>query len=116
MTATVRVVVRESADHTLVAPQGGLYFDTSDPLRDALLVLGAAERPHLVLDLSGVTTCDSSGLNLLAQTHRLATRRGGWLRLVAPQPHVRRALEITNLTRVFDIFDSVESAVGHEPA
>jgi anti-anti-sigma factor len=116
MTAAVRVVVREGADHTLVAPQGRIYFDTSDPLRDALLVLGAAERPHLVLDLSEVTTCDSSGLNLLAQTHRLATRRGGWLRLVAPQPQVRRALEITNLIHMFDIFDTVESAAGHDPA
>jgi anti-anti-sigma factor len=116
MTTAVRVIVRDRADHTVVIPQGPLYFDTIEPLRDALLPLGAGERPRIVLDLSGVAMCDSSGLNLMVQTHRLAVRRGGWVRLVAPRPSVRRVLEATNLTRVLPTYDTVDAAAGHESA
>jgi anti-anti-sigma factor len=112
VTGPVTVDVRDEAGYSVVAPRGRLYFDTVDPLRDALLVLGARERPRVVLDLSGVPICDSSGLNLMAQTHRLAARRGGWLRLVAIQWGVRRVLEATNLTRMLAIYDTVEAAVA----
>jgi anti-sigma B factor antagonist len=112
MAAAVPVTVREGTDHSVVTPQGQLFFDTVAPLHDALLALGAGERPRVVLDLSGVEICDSSALNLMAQTHQVATRRGGWLRLVAPRPRVRRALQITNLTRLLAIYDSVEAAAG----
>jgi anti-sigma B factor antagonist len=110
MTAAVEVSVRGHADHTVVAANGRLYFDTDQPLRDTLRALSSSPAPHLVLDLSGVPLCDSSGLNLLAQTHRQAASQGGWLRLVAPQPHVRRALEITNLTRMLRVYPTVDDA------
>src|SRR2546421_12987854 len=55
--------------------QGQLYFDTIRPLRDALLVLAAGERARIVLDLSAVTLCDSSGLNVMVQAQRMAGGR-----------------------------------------
>lgn len=107
----MNVVVREAADHVVVRPEGRLYFDTLDPLRDALLVLATGERPRIVVDLSGADRCDSSALSLLVQAHRMAARHGGWLRLAAPPPAVRRALDITNLGRLLAVHDSVETAV-----
>ena len=107
---TVPVNVRDGAGHTIVAPDGRLYFDTVEPVRDALLALAAADRPHIVLDLSRVETCDSSALNLMVRVHRAATGHGGWLRLVAPQPHVVRVLEVTNLTRLLAVYDTVAEA------
>src|SRR5688572_8971967 len=100
MTGAVHVIVREYADHILVSPQGPLYYDTLEPLRDVLLMLGSSERPRLVLDLSDVTICDSSGLNLFALTHRRAAEHGGWLRLAAPQPIVLKVMVAANLTRL----------------
>jgi anti-anti-sigma factor len=115
MTETVRVIVRESAGHTVVAPQGAVFFDTVDVLRETLLRLAGAEHPRLVLDLSDVSVCDSSGLNLMVQTYHLVMNHGGWLRLAAPQPIVRRALEATNLTRLLPVYDTVTSASEDGP-
>jgi anti-sigma B factor antagonist len=112
MTGSVRVRVREDADHAVVTPYGGLFFDTLEPLHDALLLLAAGERPRLVLDMSEVSMCDSSGLNLMVRIHRLATRGGGWLRIAAPQPGVRRSLEVTNLIQLLPVYDSVSAARG----
>jgi anti-anti-sigma factor len=112
MTAAVRVVVRQGPDHTVVAPQGSVHFGTYEPLRDALLQTASAERAHVVLDLSGTPTCDSSALNLMVQAHLLAARRGGWLRLAGVQPGVLRVLEITNLTQLLAVYDTVDAAIS----
>jgi anti-anti-sigma factor len=109
MTTRLKVAVREMAEHTLISVEGDVYYDTIDPLRDVLVDLAASGQLYLVLDLSGVATCDSSGLNLMVQAQRLATRRGGWLRLLNPQPGVRRVLELTNLTRLLTVQPSAET-------
>ncbi len=114
----VTVIIREGEDgdgspYTLVTPQGALYFDTFQPLCDALLHLAAGEQPRIVLEMSQVNACDSSGLNLLVQTHRLATRQDGWLRLTGVQPNVRRVLELTNLIRILPVCDSVDAALAY---
>jgi anti-anti-sigma factor len=112
MTDPLRVLVQADGPHAIVAAQGAVYFDTIEVLREALLPLAGGDQPRLVLDLSGVAVCDSSGLNLMVQTHQLAARHGGWLRLAGPQPLVRRALEATNLTRLLTVHDSVAAAVA----
>jgi anti-anti-sigma regulatory factor len=67
-------------------------------------------RPKIVVDLSLVPMCDSGGLNVLLEAHRMAASRGGWLRLAAAQPFVRRVLELTNLTRALLIHGTVADA------
>ena len=69
----------------------------------------AAGRRHLIVDLSQVPFCDSTGLGILVRLHRLT---GGWTRLAAPQGALRRMLEITNLDRVLPIYDSITEAAG----
>jgi anti-sigma B factor antagonist len=70
------------------------------------------ERGHsrILLDLSSVTFCDSTGIGMLVRIFRQAAQRGGWLRLAGPVPAVRRVLEITNLDRMIPVFDSVTDA------
>ncbi|NJC81094.1 STAS domain-containing protein [Planosporangium mesophilum] len=110
VTDRVDVVVRRSADHTVVAASGSIYFDTHEALKETLLALAAEEKPRIVLDLSGVDLCDSSGLNMMAQTHLMATRHGGWLRLAGVQPIVRQVLDATHLTRMIPLYDTAEQA------
>jgi anti-sigma B factor antagonist len=110
VTDGVQVAVRRSAGHTVVAASGSIYFDTHDTLRETLLTLAADNEPRIVLDLSGVDLCDSSGLNLMAQTHMMATRHGGWLRLAGVRPIVRQVLDATHLTRMLPLYDTAEQA------
>jgi anti-sigma B factor antagonist len=110
----VQVVVRRRPDYAVVSVRGSIYFDTHQALRDALLPLAGGEQPRIVLDLSGVDLCDSSGLNLMAQTHLMARQHGGWLRLAGAQPLVRQVLDATRLTGELPLYDTVDQATGDQ--
>ena len=112
MTDLLHVAVHHhDSGHTVVAVDGRVFADTVDPLRAALTPLLDTERPHIVLDLSGVEICDSSGLNLFATSHNAATNRGGWFRLAGLRPAVQRVVDATNLHRLLSIHATVHDAV-----
>ena len=60
-----------------------------------------AGKINLMIDLDSVGTLNSSGLAALIATLRLARNRGGDVRVHASQPHIRRVMELTGLSRVF---------------
>lgn len=111
MTPLLDVVVDPGSGHTVVVVRGRIFADTVDPLRAALTPLLDTGRPRLVLDLSEVEICDSSGLNLIAASHQAAAARGGWLRLAGLQPIVRRVVNVTNLDRLVSVHPTVDDAV-----
>jgi anti-sigma B factor antagonist len=111
MSQLVHVDVHHDADHAIVAVRGRVFIDTIDPLRAALTPLLTTDPPRIVLDLSAVEICDSSGLNLIAGSHHTATRHGGWLRVVGLQPMVRRVVDATNLDRLLSIHTTVDDAI-----
>ena len=111
MSQVLHVTVHHDTNHTVVAVRGRVYADTIDPLRTALTPLLDTDRPRIVLDLSEVEVCDSSGLNLIVGTDYAATREGGWLRVVGLQPIVRRVVSATNLDRLLSIHATVDDAV-----
>ncbi len=113
MTGRVQFAVGSSARHTVVAASGTIYVDTCGALRETLLMLAADEEPRIVLDLSGVDVCDSSGLNLMEQTHLMATRHGGWLRVAGVQSIVWKLLDATHLTRVLQLYETAEQAAAN---
>ena len=53
------------------------------------------------LDLSGLTFCDASGLNVLARIARHARQAGRQLRLTAPRPSLVKIMRITGLDRAY---------------
>ncbi|MFF2144738.1 STAS domain-containing protein [Kitasatospora sp. NPDC058190] len=67
--------------------------------------------PQLVVDLAGVTFCDSSGLNTFLQTLQDTTLAGTRLVLAALSPQIRRLLEITSTDELFTIRDNVHAAL-----
>jgi len=69
---------------------------------------------NLVVDLDGVGTLGSGGLAALIATLRLARDRGGSVRVQASQPHIRKVMELTGLTRIFRL--SPDGAATHAAA
>ena len=61
---------------------------------------GDPRQDRVVLELGGLTFCDSSGLDALLAARAEADRRGVDLRVAGPQGIVRRSLEITGLLEV----------------
>lgn len=70
------------------------------------------EPAALVLDLSRLAFCDSTGLNLLLRLRLEAENRGTHVRLAATSPQVARVLRITGADRVFRTHTSVEDALA----
>jgi anti-anti-sigma factor len=110
MSHSLHVVVQDEAGHTVVAVAGRVFHDTVEPLHAALTQVLDTDRPHIVIDMSAVEICDSSGLNLFARSHHTATARGGWLRLAGLRPIVRRVVDATNLDRLLSIYTTVTDA------
>ncbi|KJY27544.1 hypothetical protein ADK60_30230 [Streptomyces sp. XY431] len=91
---------------------GDLDIETLEPAAETLDALVAQRPEAVVIDLSGVGFCDSSGLNVLLRT-RIAAEQGGLaLRLAAVPPTVMRVLDLTGARVVFSIHDSVAGALA----
>src|SRR5262245_27846509 len=98
------------AQSTLVTLGGDIDLRNSPALRTTLLELVDAAPRRVVMDLSGVTYVDSSGVGTLVEFKRKLERVGGQLVLAGMQPRVRGVFEITRLDRFFTITDNVAEA------
>ena len=87
---------------TLVRVIGELDLSTSTRLENDLLrLIHEGLRRRLVLDLSGLTFLDSTGLRSLWRTRQHAQMAGAQLYLSAASAPVMRVLKVTKLDRVF---------------
>jgi anti-anti-sigma factor len=65
---------------------------------------------NLVVDLSDVSGIDSAGIRALVRGHTSARRVEGTLRLAAPRPKVSEVLELSHLSGIFEMHESVDAA------
>lgn len=104
------VDVEEHNDVSVAVARGVIDFWNVGPmqerLNDALLA-----SPHVVLDLRDVSFVDSTGLGLLLSVHYRAEAEGGWLRLAALNPLVKRLVRATELDGRFHIYPSRSAAI-----
>ena len=103
-----RTAQRSSA--MVVAVDGEIDLHTAPQLSEQLAALEESRTGELVLDLTGVTFLDSSGLGVIVAAHRTVTAAGHQLKLVCVQPHIVRILKLTRLSDVVPVFDSLDAA------
>jgi anti-sigma B factor antagonist len=96
------------ADQVIVVVSGSLGLATVPGLRERLLRVSHGPGIRLVLDLSGVTSCDILGLGLIIATARRARSFGGSLRLVAPSAAVAEALGTSGLIRLLQVSPALD--------
>ncbi len=65
----------------------------------------------LIIDLSEVESCDSSGLSAILVANRIVSANEGQIRLAAPSEKVHTLIRITQLDRVLPVTDTVEHAL-----
>lgn len=98
----------DSGEQRVVVQVGGeLDIDRAPMLREALdRVLARADCPgEVVVDLAGLTFCDSSGLNALLQARITAEKTGRRIVLRAPSERFVQLLELTATTHLFPVTD-----------
>ena len=104
--------VRRKDGYTIVKISGEIDIARTPVLREQLLGLLRPDASRLVVDLSGVTFCDASGLAVLVGVARRLDLLGGSLRLAAPPPLMSTVLRLTGLDSRFEIFATVPEAIG----
>ncbi|GGX69922.1 STAS domain-containing protein [Streptomyces hiroshimensis] len=96
----------------MLTVRGRLDLSGVPRLRERLLHVSHSPGSRLVLDLSGVTSCDALGLGLLVAAARRARDSGGDLCLVAPRPAVARALKASGLSRLLPVLPGNDGQPG----
>jgi anti-sigma B factor antagonist len=92
---------------------GEIDLYTAPRLHGELVTVLSAETPvQIVVDMSGVEFCDSTGMNVLLAAHRRAREQGGDLELAAPRPPIRKILEVTGLETVFTVLTDPVTVAG----
>lgn len=117
-TSELAVLVAEADAWTVVTVAGELDIATAPQLEQRLdLVLDAAARPSVALEVSGLGFCDSSGLGLLVRLWKRLQRDEGRLMVLHPPVHLRTLLKRTGLDRMFVCADDLpEPGPGPGPA
>ena len=68
-------------------------------------------RPSLVLDFSEVGDLDSAGVEVLLRCMEETMKRNGDVKFAAIPPNVSAILELTRVSRLFEIFEHTSDAV-----
>ncbi|WP_460916165.1 STAS domain-containing protein [Plantactinospora veratri] len=85
-----------------VGVAGEIDLATAPVLRDKLLTLLWDQTPTVLLvDFAGVAFLDCAGIGALLAVRNAAGEAGCEMRIVDPQPFVRRVLEVTELLGIF---------------
>jgi len=100
------VDVDQRADCVVVSVAGEIDMATADTFGNAVESI-ASSTPHVVLDLSECTFVDSSGMRVVAATIKQAER----VSIVASEPAVLRALEITAVDTMVSVHPSLDAAL-----
>ncbi len=111
-TEPFRIQVEPRGDATVVQLAGWASMDVSAGLKDTLINLVDVKRKQLILDLSALEFISSVGLGGIIAAHLRCRHCDGSIKLVSPQPAIRELLNVTKLTKLFPIYDSVESAIA----
>jgi anti-sigma B factor antagonist len=98
-------------DIFLLELSGRLDATCSGQLKDTVSAMIDAQKIKILIDLSAVNFIDSSGLGILVGCMRSATKAGGKLKITSLQESPQKLFEVTRLDRVFEIFDSRDSAI-----
>lgn len=57
----------------------------------------------LIIDLTGISFMDSSGIGLIIGRYKLLKELGGRLEVKSPQPYIRRVLRLSGIERIVKI-------------
>ncbi|GGL06082.1 anti-sigma factor antagonist [Sphaerisporangium melleum] len=95
----------------VLAVAGDLDHHTAPRLRAALEELTLAPGGALVMDLSALTFCDSTGISLLVAAHQRAQDAGAALALAGLHSDIAHVFTIMGLDRLFSFYESTEKAI-----
>ena len=108
------ISVEYSGNATIMTFSNEKILEDNDikSLRESIMsVIEQAEQINLILDFSNVRFLSSAVLGLLIRISEKVYERDGRLMLCHIEPKIYQVFKITRLTKIFDIYDTVGSAI-----
>ncbi len=94
----------------LLSVSGELDYHTAPRLRAGLEEVPLDTGVGLIIDLSALTYCDSTGVSILVSAYHRAKSAGAALALAGMNSDIARVFRVIGLDQVFASYDSVEAA------
>jgi len=95
----------------VITVSGELDYHTAPRLRAGLDEVRLDEGVSLVVDISGLTYCDSSGISVLVGAYHHARAAGAVLALAGLNPDIARVFGVIGLDQVVPAYDTAETPV-----
>ncbi|WP_327064383.1 STAS domain-containing protein [Kitasatospora sp. NBC_01250] len=109
------ITCRDAATGPVLEITGDLDYATAPGLRKAVENLTLTTGQRLVLDLTQLEFCDSSGITALLAARNLAAEQGADMALAAVPANTIRILHIVGLDRVFTLHPDISAATTPSP-
>lgn len=111
--AELEVKERQAGDVTILDMTGSVRIgEGSIAMRDAVRRLASDGKKNVLLNLSGVSYMDSTGVGELIANYTTLRREGGQLKLLNLTEKIQNLLVITKLLTVFDTYDNEAEALS----
>ncbi len=111
----LQVTTEDHQGWTVLFVAGEVDFAVVPELGEHVRRAVAQGRHHLILELTEVVFCDSTGIGALVGARRLLRSCSGQLRLVMPESgehHVNRVFTALGLRRLFDVHPDLDEALA----
>ncbi len=95
----------------LLAITGEVDMFSSPEARKEISELVKKKIKRIVIDLSGVSYMDSSGVATLIEGLQMSHKYNGTLVVAGLRQNVREVFELTKLDKIFKIYETAESAM-----
>lgn len=106
----MKATTRDVNGIAIIKVDGKITIGAGDQqLRD---VIANANSNKILLDLSGVTTIDSSGIGELVGSYTTVTNKGGKLKLLHLPAKLNELLHVTQLITVFEVYENEQEALA----
>ncbi|MFJ5534753.1 STAS domain-containing protein [Streptomyces sp. NPDC093261] len=109
----LKITARDAATGPVVEIFGELDYASATELRELIPTIDLRPGQRLVLDLSGMEFCDSSGITALIAAHNHAHAARADIALAAVPAHTLRILRIVGLDQIFPIHPDSDTATQY---
>jgi len=117
MTPIAEVDVRQEGTTAVIAVRGEIDLSNAAELRERAFGAVSNAALSVILDASGLTYVDSSGVGLLLElAARCGWRRQRFVVVAPPGSRVGRVLELAGTSTVLAVADSVDAAIAADGA
>lgn len=109
---SLQVNSEKAGDVTVLTCTGEVDLGNAPQLREALVPIFNEAKPRLLLDLSGVSFMDSTGIGIMVNALNHVREKNGACAFCGAQPRVHRILQIAGLLNALPLHDTRAAALS----